>query len=486
MIELTIQLEPESTVPMYEQIYMYIKEEIIRGELKEGVRLPSTRKLAEHLQISRTTIDIAYSQLCSEGYLEAKPYRGYFVSDVSQIWQLTDPEPVSESTKRKAVSQEARDEVEKTNSRIVYDFSPFGTDLKSFPMNTWRKVSKSVLQDENEELFRLGDKKGEPQFRQVICDYLHQARGVVCAPEQVIVGAGTDFLLLVLSCVLGPDHVIAMENPTYRKAYELLFSVGYRIRVVDMDKHGMQVDRLEASGADIAYVMPSHQFPLGTVMPLKRRLELLEWASRKDRYLIEDDYDSEFRYKGKPIPALQGSDPNGRVIYLGTFSRAIAPSIRISYLVLPQSLLERYRERAGMINSTVSRVDQFILTTFISQGHFERHLNRVKAIYKKRHDCLLEELRKFSSICRVIGEYAGVHLLLSFTNGWTEEKIVALAAKKGVRVYGLSGYYVQPPYYKSEPRILLGYSGLTEEEIRAACVLLLDAWDVKNGEKEVR
>lgn len=241
----------------------------------------------------------------------------------------------------------------------------------------------------------------------------------------------------------------------------------------------MRVDELRRSGADIAFVMPSHQYPLGIVMPLKRRMELLKWAGEKEgRYIIEDDYDSEFRYKGKPIPALQGYDGAGKVIYMGTFSKSIAPAIRMSYMVLPEPVLKKYRERCGFISSTVSKVDQLILQKFIEEGYFERHLNKTRALYKNRHDVLLACLREIKAEFTVSGENAGVHLLLHFHNGRPEEELIRQAEEKGVKVYGLSGYYVDQDAAekKNGAVVLLGYANMSEQAIREAAALLGEAW----------
>ena len=237
----------------------------------------------------------------------------------------------------------------------------------------------------------------------------------------------------------------------------------------------MRVEDLEKTNADIAFVMPSHQYPLGTVMPLKRRLALLKWADAKEgRYIVEDDYDSEFRYKGKPIPALQGYDRNGKVIYIGTFSKSIAPAIRMSYMVLPAPVLKSYEERSRFVNSTVSKVDQMILQKFIEQGYFERHLNKTRALYKNRHDTLLASLRPLQRFCTISGENAGVHLLLHFKNQ-KEEDLIAAAKEQGILVYGLSEYYVESPK-RNEAVIMLGYANLQEEKIRKATALLIEAW----------
>ena len=462
MTELTISLETGSDRPLYEQIYNHIKTEILDGGLPFQERLPSTRKLAQYLQVSRSTVDMAYEQLLSEGYIESAPCRGYFVSELDGIYKGVAKE-----------TEEARTvEVKKEHYR--FDFSPNGVDLDSFPHNAWRKLSRVVLQDDEKELFMLGEPAGELELRSTIAAHLHQSRGVNCLPEQVVVGAGTDYLLMLLQAVFGEKRSIAMENPTYKKAYQVLENLGNSMQVIDMDRSGMNVKKLEASGAEIAYVMPSHQYPLGTVMPIKRRLELLKWADgSKERYIIEDDYDSEFRYKGKPIPALQGYDNHGKVIYIGTFSKSIAPAIRVSYLVLPEKLLRCYKERGTVFSSTVSRVDQRIVAGFLKEGYYERHLNKMRAVYKNRHDVLLEGLKEIPGI-EISGENAGVHLLVCFQNGRTEGEACALAKKAGIQVYGLSGYYVRE---KEETHtVILGYANLTEEAIREAVGLLKDVW----------
>ena len=329
--------------------------------------------------------------------------------------------------------------------------------------------------DDRTELFRSGDSQGEYEFRSAVCRYLHQARGVNCAPKQVIVGAGSDYMLMLLGMILGRKHKFAFEDPAYKQAYRVVRKLGYETVPVGLDRYGMRVDALEDSGADIAYVTPSHQYPTGIVMPIRRRMELLKWADEGERYIVEDDYDSEFRYKGKPIPALQGYDVHGRVIYLGTFSKSIAPAIRLSYMVLPEELAKIYRERLGFIHSTVSKVDQMIVTRFLEEGHYERHLNKTRSLYRSRHDMLLEALRPLLAVSRVSGENAGVHLLLTFENGRTEQELVSLAKEQGIKVYGLSDYCIEEGR-KEGATILLGYANLSEEEIRDAAEVLNRVW----------
>lgn len=249
-------------------------------------------------------------------------------------------------------------------------------------------------------------------------------------------------------------------------------ALSYEAVPVSLDKNGMRISKLRESGADIAYVTPSHQYPTGIVMPINRRMELLRWAAEEPgRYIVEDDYDSEYRYKGKPIPALQGYDAHEKVIYLGTFSRSVAPAIRLSYMVLPRPLLDVYEKRHGFVHSTVSKVDQLIMQRFLEEGYYERHLNKTRALYKSRHDALLEGLKSMSDILTISGENAGVHLLLTFRNGMTEKELVERAGKEDIRVYGLSEYRIRKDR-EEKPTILLGYANLTEEQIREALGIL--------------
>ncbi len=463
MNELTINLNPHSKTPLYEQIYNYIKENIQEGRIACGEKLPSTRALSRYLDVSRSTVELAYEQLLSEGYIESQPCRGFFASRLEGLYRLTQ-------------AKEQPEEAKEESKAYRYDFTPHGVDLKSFPYHVWRKLSREILIDDRTELFRSGDSQGEYGFRRAVARYLYQARGVNCTPEQVVIGAGSDYILMLLSIILGTDHTAAFEDPTYMQAFRLAKDLGFFTVPVPVDKDGMRVAALAETAADIAYVTPSHQYPTGIVMPVRRRMELLKWAGeRPGRYIIEDDYDSEFRYKGKPIPALQGYDSRDKVIYLGTFSKSIAPAIRLSYMVLPDPLLEKYQKKHRFINSTVSKVDQLIVQKFIEEGYYERHLNKTRALYKGRHDALIEELRPLLDICRISGEHAGVHLLLTFQKKITERELIRAAADEDIRVYGLSDYRIQRSE-KDWPTILLGYANLTEEQIREAAGTLVTLW----------
>ena len=268
MNEMMIPLSHDEKIPLYQQIYDHIRIEIMDGKIPQGEKLPSTRFLSSHLQVSRSTVELAYEQLVSEGYIEAQPYRGYYVSDVSDLLDLKEnsQQPKEEEPKR------AKNRMLETH----IDFSPFAVDLEHFAFNAWRKVNKNLLSTDNADLLTAGDGAGEPEFREEICNYLYQSRGVICEPSQIIVGAGNEYLLMLLSQILGAGRCVAMESPTYVQAYETFLNLGYQVCAVEMDAQGISMEQLRSEKADIAYVMPSHQFPMGTVMPMKRRMELLK------------------------------------------------------------------------------------------------------------------------------------------------------------------------------------------------------------------
>lgn len=467
MYDMTIRLRTDSDKCLYQQIYEHIRQEIREGKLLAGERLPSTRSLAEYLQVARSTVDYAYDQLLSEGYIEAKPYKGYFVCRLEGIFtmeqrEMTEPEVT-------------RPDSEEDGAQAQIDFSPYGIDMTGFPFGVWKRITKNILNDSNSELFAQGEPQGDYDLRMTISRYLHSSRGVNCRPEQIIVGAGNDYLLLLLEKILGRHVGIAMENPTYKRAYRIFQSFAYRIYTVDMDDKGMRADKLLELPVRAAYVMPSHQYPTGAVMTIGRRAELLRWAEKEpDRYLIEDDYDSEFRYRGKPIPSLQSSDKRGKVIYIGTFSKAIAPAIRVSYMVLPESLLEVYRRDCSFYSCTVSRIDQRILNEFIRDGYFERHLNKMRMHYRAKHDLLLAELEPFKKAFTISGEDAGLHLLLTAKGDVTEAQLLSAATEAGVKVYGMSENMVETDAPKAT--ILLGFGSVSETDMKEGLHRLQKAW----------
>ena len=491
MIEIMIDLQGGAKAPLYEKIYEYIKRDVIEGKIPVGEKLPSTRLLAKHLAVSRSTVEMAYEQLLAEGYIKAEPCRGFFVCDITELYELGNIEDI-----RHIVSF-VKKEQEETACRHIIDFSPYAIDTEHFPYNVWRKLNKNVLLDDREELLLSGDGQGDYGLRKAIAAYLHQARGVNCQPDQLIIGAGNEYLEILLTQILGRNKQVLMENPTYLQAYHTFLNMGYQMSFVSVEEEGIDPQKVRKYDPDVVYIMPSHQFPLGTVMPLKQRLELLKWASEKeDRYLIEDDHDSEYRYRGKPIPSLQSIDHFDKVIYIGTFSKSIAPSLRISYMVLPPELLKRYHKNCGFYSTTVPKIQQEVLRAFIEEGHFERHLNKMRGIYRSKHDFLLAELKKRNWVEKIYGDHAGLHVLVQVNTEKKEKEICNLAEKQGIRIYGISEYVVWESDQKChetgknknasiesekkgfaansphKPILLLGYGRLSEDEIQKGLFML--------------
>ncbi|UOY94406.1 PLP-dependent aminotransferase family protein [Ectobacillus sp. JY-23] len=446
-------------MPLYMQIYEHIKQEIIQEHITVGSRLPSHRKLSEHLQVSRNTVELAYAQLVAEGYVHSIPKKGLYAADLSY-----DIQPASPGVTAPFAQME----------RPTFDFSQGLVDASAFPITLWKRTMIQCLYDNEKEWFTPEHIQGEIVLREQLTNYLYQSRGVVCTPEQIVFGAGTQLLLSILVELMGVT-TYAMEEPGFHRARAVLQNSRHPLTYVEIDEHGLSVQALRNTEATIVYITPSHQFPYGMIMPVHRRLELLDWAKETDGYIIEDDYDGEFRYIGRPIPALQGLDASNRVIYLGTFSKAFLPAMRMSYMVLPPSLLEVYKQKGALYKQTVSKIHQLTMYHFMKNGHWQRHLNRMRTLYKKKQKKLISSIQHWMGTnVTIIGSQSGLHIVLDVKNGMTESELIQAAARYDIKVYPLSVYYANPPFSCSH--ILLGFGGLTEQEIEVAISLLHTAW----------
>lgn len=465
MIMITLQLDSESRVPLYMQLYSYIKGEIENGSIKKGERLPSKKSLSAHLKISTVTVETAYSQLMAEGYISSKPGSGYYAEGFEE------EETVENILKNESFCSE--------NEPILYDFRTNRIDTSDFPFSAWAKLSREVLSERSEGLLNACHPQGIMQLRTAIADYLRDFRGMNVSPEQIVIGAGTEYLTGLIIQLLGRDNAYGVENPGYGKVYEIFSANTSRVFPVPMDEKGASAEYIAGFGINVIHVTPSHHFPLGIVMPVSRRQELLKWAySKDDRYIIEDDYDSEFRYIGRPIPALQSMDKNNRVIYINTFTKTIAPSMRISYMVLPMSLLSKFRSKLGFYSCTVPVFEQLTLARFMEKGHFERHINRMKKIYRSRRDILVKKISegRLGEIVSISGCDAGMHMLLTVSNGMKQNELVSSAAKNGAKVYSLSEYYSFPVADIPENTVVAGFSGLIGRDLIKGAEALEKAW----------
>ena len=466
MFEIMPAFDYTRSVPLYIQLYQYIKEEILNGTIKPGTKLPSKRKLAQYLGISQNTIQTAYEQLCAEGYVESKPRKGMFVIRIDDNLEYNQ---MLEVNQNKSV------QIEKELENII-NFSSGKIDLDHFPYSTWRRLTIQSLYSDQSILLSLGDPQGDKCLREEISNYLFQSRGVRCSADQIIIGSGTQYLLILLSMLIGKCCSYGIENPGFYKARHVFKDQGIDVKPISIDENGIRIEDLKKCSVKVAYVTPSHQFPCGMVMPISRRMELLKWCEEINGYIIEDDYDSEFRYKGKPIPSLQGLDTNGHVIYMGTFSKSLIPSIRISYLVLPQSLLKKYQEHLIIYKQTVSRLHQYTLYRFMKEGYWSSHLNKMRTLYRKKENFLLSSIEKhLGENVEIIGAKSGLHILLKVKTNMPEDKLISTAYKNGVKVYPTSLYY--DSYKNNEsPIILLGFAGVKEAQIEEGIKMLKKIW----------
>lgn len=458
---LTYPMEERGALPLYEYLFRRIRADILSGALPAGTRLPSKRALAEHLRVSVITVEGAYSQLEAEGYLTARPKRGFFVSAVEQTPQAAPP-AVPPTEPKPPVWR--------------LDLSRNRVDTASFPVSTWAKLTRQVLSEEPEALLSPVHQQGLPALRQAIADDLRDFRGMAVSPGQIVIGAGAEYLYLLLAQLLERDTAFAVEDPGYPKIRQVYRACGAACVPIPLDSQGVDPSALAASGATALHISPNHQYPTGLVMPIARRQALLRWAEERGGTVIEDDYDSEFRFTGRPIPTLQSIDAHGRVIYLNTFSQTISPSMRLGFLVLPPRLLERYRSRLGFYACTVPALEQHVLARFIAGGHYERHLSRMRKEYRDRRAAVVEAFRLSPLAERVTfsEEGAGLHFLLRLDTARPDGELARRAADSGIRLSFLSEYAAVPDP-KFDHTLVVNYAGLSPARLPEAVGLLSEA-----------
>lgn len=474
---LTYNLTATGSDSLYESLYKCIKNDILQGKLCAGEKLPSKRSFAKNLGISVITVENAYGQLSDEGYIYSMPKRGFYVSDIDMV---ANP---NTGAKTSADANLFDDSASIACSPYFADFSSNQTDSEIFPFTIWTKTVRSVLNDNRIQLMINPPCGGILPLRNAIARYLGDFRGMKVAPHQIIIGAGTEYLYGLLIQLLGKNLIYGVENPGYHKIGKICKSMGVTYRHVDLDESGVSIHELEEKKIDIIHTSPSHHFPTGLVMPVSRRYELLGWAAKeKERYIIEDDYDSELRLSGKPFPTLQSIDISGKVIYTNTFTKTLASTVRISYMVLPEDLAKRFYSELSFYSCTVSNFEQYTLAQFMENGSFEKHINRLRNYYQNKRDAILKEL-KSGSIGKYITiqeEEAGVHFLMHIQSDCTEAEIVEKAKAGGVKLDPLSRYYIkntekheqngqENPY---ENTYVMNYSSFNMENIKKVVQVL--------------
>ena len=442
---LTYELKKSPGVPLYEALYRCIRQDILSGRLAAGEKLPSKRALATHLEVSKITVEAAYNQLLAEGYIRSLEKVGYFVETL--------PKQSAEPVFKEAKEPRQEDLIDLT-----------GDSPSHFPFSVWSRLQREVMLDLGEGLLLPLHKQGLPALRNAIARHLNQFRGMQVDPENILIGAGTDFLYNLLVQLLGRDKRYGVEEPGYSKIQKIYEAAGAACNLLTLDREG--VDPEELGDTQVLHISPSHHFPSGIVMSHNRRQTLLHWAAEKeDRWIIEDDYDSEFRFNAHPMPALHTLNGGEKVIYLNTFSKTLAPSIRISYMVLPGQLMAEFRKNLGFYSCTVPSFEQHTLERFLSRGHFEKHINRMRKFYKSIRNRVVDAIVRSPAASKltILEEHAGLHFLVQVDLPLTDAQLVAKCRELGLRVAALSSYYRFPE--ENSHCLVINYSGLTEDTL---------------------
>ena len=477
-----ITLDSESQTPLYRQLYDRLRRAILAGQLAPGTRLQSTREMAEELGVSRNTVVNAYEQLLAEGYLEGQVGSGTYVSralpeDLLSVKAVTRSMPRAGS-KMVRLSERGKSfaAFAPLVPRAPEGARPFQTGvpaLDSFPSDTWSKLLARHWRRPDDDLLGYGEPQGHAPLRRAIASYLGLARAVRCAPEQVVIVDGAQMAFdLIARVLLDPGDAAWMEEPGYPGARAALTAAGARLVNVPVDAEGLDPSagvELEPE-ARLVYVTPSHQFPLGVTMSLARRLALLDWASRAGAWVVEDDYDSEYRYEGRPLASLQGLDSDGRVIYLGTFSKVMFPSLRLGYMVVPPNLIDAFVAARALSGRHSPTIEQAALTDFIEEGHFGRHIRRMRTLYRERQAALLGALREeCGGLLEAEPADAGLELTAWLPRGLGDQELGREAAARGVELRPMSLYYAGRP---GRPGVMLGFAAFDEERIRQGAAQL--------------
>ena len=445
---LTYELKKQPGIPLYEALYRCIREDILSGKLAPGQKLPSKRALADHLEVSRITVEGAYDQLLAEGFISSRERVGYF----------------AEAVQRKAPPRLPEKMGEKSGTEWKLDLTVNAST--DFPFSVWSSLQRKVMLDLRESLLLPMPNRGIPELRRAIAAHLLAFRGMEVDPENILVGAGTDFLYNLLIQLLGRDKTYAVEEPGYGKIRQIYAAGGVRCVSATLDEKGVCPETL--GEANVLHISPSHHFPTGLVTPMDRRRALLDWvAEAEDRYIIEDDYDSEFRFTAHPMPTLESLDRSGRVVYMNTFSKTLAPSIRISYMVLSPWLMARFQQELGFYSCTVPSFEQYTLARFLDEGHFEKHINRMRKAYQQRRNAVTAALLEspWGPKLQLLEQDAGLHFLLRVDTALSDEALEARCAEAGIRVLALSRYYHGPVPEEDRHCLVINYSGLREEQI---------------------
>lgn len=449
--------------PLYKSLYKLIREDIRAGVLKSNEKMPSKRALAEHLGISTITVENAYEQLIEEGYLYAIPKKGYYIADIRDLKAIHAPihAPRPIPTPQPEIPAQ-------------YDFTSNSTETETFPFSVWAKIMRETISSREKDLLQVSPCGGVTELKCAIANHLSSFRGMAVDPEQIIVGAGTEYLYGQLIKLLGSEKIYCIENPGYKKLLKIYESNHVPCALANLDAQGIRIQDLVAANADIAHISPTHHFPTGITMPISRRYALLAWANEKEgRYIIEDDYDSEFRLNGTPLPTLQEIDACEKVIYMNTFSKSLTSTIRISYMVLPEHLAALYYEKLAFYSCTVSTFEQHTLAAFIQQGYFEKHINKMRLHYKRKRAQVLEIIRRVfaDKPYRVIENDSGLHFILELPTRFSDTEMQNMLRQEDIRINTITDFEMTPSG-TNQHQFIINYSSINPEPFEHAMHVL--------------
>ena len=446
---------------LYETIYVHLKHLIEKDVLNENDMMPSKRKLAEQFKVSPLTIEKAYIQLIEEGYVYSVEKKGYFVGKKVTLFKPTQ-------------SKKTYDLHEKEKTTYLYDFSTSYVDTEHFPNQVWAKLAREVLSEQHHQMLNDVDPMGLYDLRIEIAKHIDIYRGIEIDPKQILIGSSSTQLLSIVIELLGRNQKYGIEDPAYPKIYHVLNTLDIKVDMIEVDQNGLIVSELNKSNINVVHVVPSHQYPLGVTMSIQRKKELLNWAyAKKGRYIIEDDYDSEFKYQGKPIEAIKGLDALDKVIYMNTFSKSLAPSFRVAYVVLPKQLLNDFDKVSIYHRCTVPSFEQYILYKFMHTGSFTRHLHRMMKIYKQKLDVILNII-KFEKDFKISGYESGLHFILTFRSIVHEDIIIEKLKASSIQVSGVKAYEKIQENNNEDVNLVVGYAGIKMSKLESGFKTLLN------------
>lgn len=446
---------------IYLEIYNHLKTMITSDVLHQDDRLPSKRKLADHFKVSPMTIHKAYQELIDEGYVYTIEKKGYYVSKKIPLFVSI----------KSALSIEIKENHEK---KYTYDFNTSHVDTTFFPHKTWSKLAREVLSEHKQTMLNDIDPIGLYDLRVEIAKHLDMYRGMQVNAQQIIIGSSSTQLLNLIVELLGRDQIYGIEDPSYPKIFHFFKSLDIKTNLISLDNNGLSINELKQTDTDIIHIVSSHQYPSGMTMPIQRRIQLLNWAYKhKRRYIIEDDYDSEFKYQGRPIPALKGLDEGEKVIYMNTFSKSLAPSFRVAYLVLPIALMQKFKKVMQYHRCTVPNFEQYILAKFMSEEHFSRHLNKMTKIYREKLEIILDISKSYQKI-NISNYESGLHFILSFYSKLKEDEIINILKSIDINVLGMSMFRQTKQHQSKYIELVVGYSALSIIQIEIGYKKMLD------------